>query len=323
MKEIIVNRNEAGQRLDKLLGKYLNQAPKSFIYKMLRKKNIKLNDKKAQGNEILKEKDSVKLFLSEETISSFQNHSQKLSLPDKKAELDIVYQDKDVIFVNKPAGMLSQKAEAADISLNEHLLSYVVKQNILKEEELRNFRPSVCNRLDRNTSGLVLCGISLQGLQELSEALRERSVQKYYLTIVKGVVEKAGKVEGYLLKDEHTNSVVLKKEKSESSSYVLTEYEPVSSNGSYTLLKVHLITGKTHQIRACLSQIGFPILGDGKYGDVLVNQEMKKEYSLKFQLLHSYQVVFPNDFSLKALAGKTFTAPLPIQFLKMKNGLKL
>ncbi|MBQ3513714.1 MAG: RluA family pseudouridine synthase [Lachnospiraceae bacterium] len=323
MKEIIVNRNEAGQRLDKLLGKYLNQAPKSFIYKMLRKKNIKLNDKKAEGNEILKEQDSIKLFLSEETIASFQNHDKKLPLADRKVELDIVYQDEDVIFVNKPAGMLSQKADANDISLNEHLLSYVIKQNILKEEELVHFRPSVCNRLDRNTSGLVLCGISLKGLQELSEALRERTVQKYYLTIVKGVVTKSGKIEGYLYKDEQKNTVIMKKEKSKDSSYVRTEYEPVSNNGTYTLLKVHLITGKTHQIRACLSLIGFPILGDSKYGDILTNQEMKKDYSLKFQLLHSYQVVFPEDFSLKTLAGKTVTAKLPIQFLKMKKGLNL
>lgn len=323
MKEIIVNTNEAGQRLDKLLGKYLNLAPKSFIYKMLRKKNIKLNDKKAQGNEILKEKDSVKLFLSDETISSFRNHSQKIQVSDKIVNLEIIYQDKDVMFINKPVGMLSQKAESSDVSLNEHLLQYILKQNILNEDELRNFRPSVCNRLDRNTSGLVLCGISLKGLQELSGALRERAVQKYYLTIVKGVVEKPGKIEGYLFKDEQKNMVKIKKEKSDSLPYVLTKYEPVSTNGTYTLLKVHLITGKTHQIRACLSSIGFPILGDSKYGDVLVNQEMKKEYNLKFQLLHSYQVVFPDDFALDALSNQTFTAPLPIQFQKMKNGLKL
>ena len=210
MKEIIVNTNEAGQRLDKLLGKYLNLAPKSFIYKMLRKKNIKLNDKKAQGNEILKEKDSVKLFLSDETISSFRNHSQKIQVSDKIVNLEIIYQDKDVIFINKPVGMLSQKAESSDVSLNEHLLQYILKQNILNEDELRNFRPSVCNRLDRNTSGLVLCGISLKGLQELSGALRERAVQKYYLTIVKGVVEKPGKIEGYLFKDEQKNMVKIK-----------------------------------------------------------------------------------------------------------------
>ena len=136
MKEIIVNTNEAGQRLDKLLGKYLNLAPKSFIYKMLRKKNIKLNDKKAQGNEILKEKDSVKLFLSDETISSFRNHSQKIQVSDKIVNLEIIYQDKDVMFINKPVGMLSQKAESSDVSLNEHLLQYILKQNILNEDEL-------------------------------------------------------------------------------------------------------------------------------------------------------------------------------------------
>ena len=323
MKEIIVNRNEAGQRLDKLLAKYLNKAPKSFIYKMLRKKNIKLNDKKAEGNEILKEQDHIKLFLSEETIASFQDHPSKVPVPNKKVSLNILYQDEDVVFINKPAGMLSQKAEADDVSLNEYLLSYVVENGILKEKELIQFRPSVCNRLDRNTSGLVLCGISLKGLQELSEALRERTIEKYYLTIVKGVVKKAGKIEGYLFKDTKNNTVTMKKEKMKDSSYVQTEYEPLSNNGEYTLLKVHLITGKTHQIRACLSLMGFPIIGDSKYGDGAVNQKMKKDYSLKFQLLHSYQVVFPKKFALNALSGKTMTATLPVQFTKIKNDLRL
>lgn len=323
MTEIIVGSNEAGQRLDKLLAKYLNQAPKSFIYKMLRKKNIKLNDKKAQGNEILKEKDCIKLFLADETISSFRNESKKAECIAGNVKLDIIYQDNDVMFLNKPAGMLSQKAKASDVSLNEHLLSYLLKQNILKDGELRNFTPSVCNRLDRNTSGLIMAGISLKGLQVLSKALKERSIQKYYVTIVKGVMKEPGRVEGYLIKDETRNTVVIQKEKTESASYVLTEYEPLSDNGSYTLVKVHLITGKTHQIRACLAFAGYPVLGDRKYGDSFTNLSMQKEYSLKFQLLHSYEVVFPKDFPLCDLAGKTFRAPLPPQFFKMKKGLKL
>ena len=154
MQEIIVSANEAGQRFDKLLAKYLNEAPKSFIYKMLRKKNILLNGKKATGNEKLEVGDSVKLFLADETIEKFS----KLIVVKTKAKLDIVYEDENVLLINKPVGMLSQKAEAKDESLVEHIISYMMESGQLTEADLRKFKPSICNRLDRNTSGLVVAG---------------------------------------------------------------------------------------------------------------------------------------------------------------------
>ena len=147
MKEFIVNENEAGQRLDKLLGKYLNLAPKSFIYKMLRKKNITLNGKKALGSEVTVLGDDIKFFLSDETFDKFSKNEFTVS----DFELDIIYEDKNVILINKPAGILSQKANPEDVSINEHVISYMLKSGQITMEDLNSFRPSVCNRLDRNT----------------------------------------------------------------------------------------------------------------------------------------------------------------------------
>ena len=197
MKQLIIKEMESGQRLDKFLGKYLKEAPKSFIYKMLRKKNITLNGKKADGSEKLKTEDVVKLFFSEETLEKFCGQVKQ----GEKTALDIVYEDEQVLFVNKPAGMLSQKAEKEDVSLVEYLTGYLLETGSLTKEDLRTFRPGVCNRLDRNTSGLVAAGKTVQGLQELSRCFQERSMHKYYLTLVKGEIREAAHIKGYLWKE--------------------------------------------------------------------------------------------------------------------------
>ena len=183
MQEIKISGREAGQRLDKFLGKYLREAGSGFLHKMLRKKNITLNGKKADGSERLSEGDCLRLFLAEETIRKFQGEN---SVRRTKTELDFVYEDAQVLFVNKPAGMLSQKAAPEDISLCEHLISYLLQSGQITEEELTRFRPGVCNRLDRNTSGLVAAGKTLTGLQALSELFRSRRLEKYYLALVQG-----------------------------------------------------------------------------------------------------------------------------------------
>ena len=158
MKEIIINSNEAGQRLDKMLLKYLDKAPKSFLYKMFRKKNITLNDKKCLGNEILKEADSLKLFLSDETITSFKSSDITNFTANKKHVSfvpDIIYEDDNIMLVNKPVGLLSQKSKAEDESINELLINYCFESGRINKDDLRSFNPSVCNRLDRNTSGII------------------------------------------------------------------------------------------------------------------------------------------------------------------------
>ncbi len=315
MQFFIVSKNEAGQRLDKLLSKYLNLAEKSFFYKMMRKKNITLNGRKCEGSEKLVEGDEIKLFLSDETIEKFsQVKLQKV----KKVSLNIIYEDDHILLVNKPAGMLSQKAKEADESLVEYMIDYLVSSGQLSTEQLRSFRPSVCNRLDRNTSGLVVGGKSLAGLQLMSASFKDRSIHKYYQCVVKGQITEKQMITGYLTKSETTNQVTVHKQEVPGSAPIATEYEPVKCQEGYTLLKVTLITGRTHQIRAHLSSIGHPIVGDYKYGDSRVNEEAKRLYHIQSQLLHSYQVTFPKlPEPLAYLSGRTFYAPLPKTFSKI------
>ncbi|SEU29698.1 23S rRNA pseudouridine955/2504/2580 synthase [Lacrimispora sphenoides] len=315
MQSLIVSKNEAGQRLDKLLSKYLNLAEKSFLYKMMRKKNITLNGRKCEGSEKLAEGDEVKLFLSDETIEKFS----QLKLQEvKKVSLNIIYEDEHILLVNKPAGMLSQKAKESDESLVEYMIDYLVSGGQLSTEQLRSFRPSVCNRLDRNTSGLVVCGKSLPGLQLMSASFKDRSIHKYYQCVVKGQISDKQVITGYLTKSEATNQVTVHIQEVPGSAPIETEYEPVKWHEGYTLLKVTLITGRTHQIRAHLSSIGHPIVGDYKYGDSRVNEEAKKLYHIQSQLLHSYQVTFPELAEpLAYLSGRTFYAPLPKTFSKI------
>ncbi len=319
MKIIKVDKNEAGQRLDKLLLKQLNKAPKSFIYKMLRKKNITLNGKKADGSEKTQINDEIKLFLSDETIENF---SESFCTTIVEYNFTVVYEDSNILVVNKPAGLLSQKAEKDDISLVEHIISYLLSQGKINTEELQTFKPGICNRLDRNTSGLVVAGKTLLGLQTMSELFRIRTLDKYYLCIVKGSIKEAQKISGYLRKDEKTNKVSISEKFSEGSEPIQTEYQPVQYNDKYTLLKVKLITGKTHQIRAHLGSIGHPIAGDGKYGNKMLNTELRKEFGLEHQLLHAYQLIFPHMYGeFEHLSGKELIAQVPDYFLKIQNKL--
>lgn len=311
MQEIKITANEAGQRFDKMLAKYLNEAPKSFIYKMLRKKNIVLNGKKANGNEMLQVGDQVKLFLADETIQKFS----KIQFQKTTTNLDIIYEDAHVLMINKPAGMLSQKAEAKDESLVEHLISYMLRTGQLTEEDLRTFKPSICNRLDRNTSGLVVAGKSLFGLQRMGELFQNRTMRKFYRCLVDGVIEEEQYIRGFLRKNENTNKVQISLAETIDSVPIETEYRPIATNGRQTLLEVHLITGRTHQIRAHLASIGHPIAGDYKYGNRDLNHQYKQKYGLESQLLHAYRLEMPQmEGEMKTMSNKQFVAPLPKLF---------
>lgn len=316
MREIEINKNEAGQRLDKLLAKYMNKAPKSFLYKMLRKKNITLNKKKADGSEKLEINDKVQLFLSDETIEKFT----EMDIVANEVDLNILYEDDHIIVINKPAGMLSQKAKPEDESLTEYVIAYLLKTKQLSKEDLMSFHPGLCNRLDRNTSGIIIAGKSLKGLQTMGVLLKERNIGKYYQTIVKGEVKESTCIEGYLTKDKSHNKVTISKVPVEGADYIKTQYEPMKTNGEYTLLRVKLLTGKSHQIRAHLHSIGHPVIGDGKYGDVQVNKYFKRNFNLRFHLLHSYELQFPAiEGELGNLSEKKFIAPVPGYFDAIKK----
>lgn len=374
MREINVSTNEAGQRLDKLLRKYLKNANTSFIYKMLRKKNIVLNDKKAEGKEILNLGDSVKMYFSEETFatmtgltgqysgsaetkratgvnasaqtassekSNAQTHrsgstagtnsaqtlrgasSGNSSERRKKRVFDveefrkhIVYEDENLLVLNKPSGWLSQSDASGLPSVNELCLQYLMVTGALTEAQLQTFKPGIANRLDRNTSGLILFGKTLPALQALATLLRDRTMEKYYLAIVYGDIDHAQRIDGYLAKDERTNRVEIRPQPFPDAVEIHTAYEPLKRSAEYTVLKVHLITGKTHQIRAHLRAIGHPIIGDPKYGRKDANAYYRTHGGVKSQLLHAWELHFPEtlDGPLRNLAGQTITADPPKDF---------
>ena len=286
---------------------------------MLRKKNIVLNGKKAQGSEIVQPEDEIKLYLADDTISKFS------AWTDTAVEgyyLDIIYEDNNILIINKPVGVLSQKSTGSDISIVEHVISYMLAEKQITHEQLQSFRPGICNRLDRNTGGLIIAGKTLVGLQEMARILRERKLEKYYLCIVKGKIFDKKEIAGYLIKDTQSNKVVITTEQIGNSNYIVTQYEPLAYSYEFTLLQVKLITGKSHQIRAHLSSIGHPIIGDYKYGDRTVNSFFLKKYGLKTQLLHAYRYVFPQLLGpLSDLSDKEFLAPEPEIFNIIKRDL--
>lgn len=311
MKEITVGKNQCGQRLDKFLAKVLREAPKSFLYKMLRKKNITLNGKRAAGSEKLCEGDVVVMYLSDETVARFSAPTPVSLGGDAFAPLDIIYENEHIALINKPAGMLSQKAKPGDVSLAELFSEYAGS----REE---GFSPGICNRLDRNTSGIVIAGKTLAGLQAMSELIRNREIKKIYLAVVKGVMEKAQTAEGYLRKDERNNRAQLFSTQVPGSSYIRTGYEPVCSDGAFTLVKVRLYTGKTHQIRCHLASLSHPVAGDPKYGGPLPGSRIGR------QLLHAYEIEFPRmDEPFRDVSGRRFRAAVPDDFYKEKFVRKL
>ncbi len=338
MKEITIGSNQAGQRMDKFLFKFLSNAGAGFVYKMLRKKNITLNGKKATGKEMLSENDRIVLFFSDETIEKFSKVTNENHSPEEYIRayhslqgIEILYEDTDILVLNKPAGILSQKATPSDQSINEWAIGYLLANKSQAVKELNQFKPSIANRLDRNTSGIILCGKSLLGLQYLNQCTKERLADKFYRTISVGKIQEGCTIEGYLAKDEQKNKVQISATSKEENAYIKTALLPLQYNQDFTYLEIQLFTGKTHQIRAHLASIGHPLIGDAKYGIEKINQRMQTRFQLKHQLLHAHRVVFPAKFAFihqkkfeeisSRLSEKEIVAPLPLQFQQITEAL--
>lgn len=325
MREISIGERQAGQRLDKFLHRLLPAAPSSFFYKMLRKKNITLNGQKAQGGEKLQAGDVVCLYLSEETIGGFSGN-QKQACEYEEAYhalkgVQVVYEDAHVIVMNKPAGVLSQKAAREDLSLNEWMIGYLLATDPGAQACLDTCKPSVCNRLDRNTAGLVMGARTLAGSQKISALLRSRSIRKFYRLFVKGQVEDEVLLEGYLVKDEENNTVrLVEKGESEQAVYIKTRYYPIRRFSDRTLVEAELITGKTHQIRIHLAAEGHPLIGDYKYGDRAFNEKYKKRYRISSQLLYACRLEFPQmEAPFDGLNRRVISIPAPSDFRKLEE----
>ena len=300
---------DAWQRIDRFLSGEDTGLSRSALQALVAEGHVLCNGKQIAKSLKLKAGDTVLLEIPD---------AKPIEAVPQDIPLDIVYEDEKVIFLNKPAGVLSQKAKETDVSLTEALGAYLSEKNAGEETM---FRAGLCNRLDRNTSGLILAGKTVAATQQLSELIAERAVGKYYLTVVKGTVTETERIRGYLTKNERTNRVSIQREQQGDAVYIETAYRPLCAGRGCTLLEVELVTGKSHQIRSHLASIGHPLAGDTKYGDAEFNRRFREKYGLKYQLLHSWKAVFPElTGTLSDLSGKTFTAPLPSSVRRILQG---
>lgn len=320
MKEIIIQKNENEQRLDRFLQKYLERAPRNFIFKMIRKKNIKVNGKKATPEMIIYAGDRIQLFLSDETIEKFLGTREHIK---SHLKLDIVYEDRNIILINKKVGILSHGAgNPNDDNIADGMINYLIEKGDYKPEDNRTFKPSICNRLDRNTSGLIIGAKSYDSLKKINEAIRNRYIRTFYKTIVKGRFKDEVRVEAYLIKDKSNNRVKISQQNKDGAKLIVTNVKPLKYSDGYTLLEIELITGRTHQIRSQLSTLGFPIIGDGKYGDKNVNKRFKDNYGFTSQWLHGYKIELQGlREDLEYLNGKIFETRPSEEYLKIEQDL--
>ena len=321
MKEITIDKNESDQRLDRFLKKYLGNATQGFIYKMLRKKNIKVNGNKANPESTIVEGDIIQLYLSDETIDKFM-----VIKGDIKSKLipSIIYEDDNIILINKSMGVLSHGAGGDEFEDNivDSMVSYLIEKGDYVPRMEKTFTPSICNRLDRNTSGIIIGAKNYQSLKAMNEAIKETLVNKFYKTIVKGSVTKDFKAEAYLSKNEDKNMVEISQGNKDGGKRIETHIKVLKHNEEYSLLEIQLITGRTHQIRGHLSSLGYPVIGDRKYGSPAINKKFNVEYNLDNQWLHGYKVEFYGlKEPLEYLNGKSFEAPIERSYLKVEQDL--
>ena len=307
MREWKIGKNDAGQRLDKFLTKALPSLPTSLLYKSLRTKKIKRNRKRAEGNEILEEGDTLQLFLKEEF---FPDAEEGEDLSRVRTDLQVVYEDGNILILDKRPGVtVHEDDEGNTNTLLLHLQAYLFQKGEYDPRREQSFAPALCNRIDRNTGGMVIAAKNAEALREMNEKIRLRRIEKYYLCAVHGAPSPAeATLTAFLVKNEKTKEVKIYDRPIPNGKTVKTRYRTLKVKDGLALLEVELLTGRTHQIRAHLAHVGHPLLGDGKYGH---NKE-DRERGYKYQALYSQRLVFPPDPAsslLSYLDGKEFRIP--------------
>ena len=305
MKELAVRANDAGQRLDRFIGKAVPLLPESLLQKYIRLKRVKLNGKGARRDARLEAGDTVQLYINDEFFEKPREDNAwlKVSAP----RLEIVYEDENLLLLDKKPGVLCHSAGVWDYNtLIAHVQAYMAQKGEWRPKEENAFAPALCNRIDRNTGGIVIAAKNAEALRILNDKIRDREIEKYYLCAIRGRPKPPeGQLENYLFKDAKRNQVFVKDRPEPGTKSAVTAYRLLKSEGPLSLVECRLLTGRTHQIRVQMAHAGWPLLGDGKYG----SERFNRDYGEKGQALYAYRLVFsfPTDAgALNYLRGREF-----------------